>query len=165
MCRFLQWLSQDVDLSCFWGWLCQQFRNKMQHPIAGNVSNAAHEVQSINLWKLPDRKPQDLTAKSQCLQQSMNEHGCRMCNQRTPWVYLSLWHRSGQSRPFESRAPSSAEPGKDHHIFLYVPTSPSTVKRGWSKKQIWGKSVSHKYLVSSFLTQRVTSVSRYENHS
>lgn len=142
----------------FLRWVMSTIRNKMQHPIAGNVSNTAHEMQSISLWKLPDRKPQPLTAESQCLQQSMNERWCRMCIQSTGWVYPLLWHTSGAEQPLQVLGTHFCRAGawKKHHSFLYapVPTFPSTGKEEAEAKS---ESEEHqslrRYLGSIFVIQ------------
>lgn len=145
--------------------LCQQFGNKMQHLIPGKVSNAAHEVQSISLWKLPDRKPQPLTAKSQCLQQSMNEHRCRMCIQSTQWVYPPLWHRSGaeQTHPVLGH-PVLQSWGLAKTItasfMLLCPHFLPQQRRGWSQKQIWGISAYTNISAPSLLHKELTAISR-----
>lgn len=130
-----------------WGELCQQFRKKIQHPIAGTTPNSAHEVQSIKSWKLPDRNPQPLTAKSQCPQQNLNEHQCRMWIQSTQWAYplcaqvwgrADPWHRTGHPilQSWGLAKTITAYP------MLLCPHFLPQQSRGWSEKQIWGISIS-----------------------
>lgn len=138
-------LSQYVDPSNSWGWLYQQFGNKMQHPTVCNAPNAAHEMQLIALRKFVDGKPQLFTAKRRCLQQYL----CVMRMGSTRQLQPTLRGRSAAQQTLQGLGSPFRRAGD---VVKHIAASLSLLcphclpqERGgcdWHEKQIWGISVS-----------------------
>lgn len=78
--------------------------------------------QAISFWKLPDRKAQLLTEKSQHLQQNINEYLCMMCMRSPAAASHHAAQVCGRGDPTSPKTPVLQiwRPSEAHHSFLYT---------------------------------------------